>query len=167
MYLELLQDEIHRVKGETAVKKLDEIEINLPFPALLPHEYVPDMKSRMAMYRRLSSVSSEEEAEDAKNELRDRYGEPPPEAMELLGIVRLKSLMRRMGLKALTLGPRGISLAPGKDPVLEPGTILQLVQSRPKEYAILPEGKFVIHGSYTAAENVYAVLRQILQNAMQ
>ncbi len=167
MYLELLQDEIQRLKGGAPSKKLDDIEINIPYPALLPHDFVPDMKSRMALYRRLSFIETEEQAEDAKNELADRYGPPPKEALELLGIVRLKILMRRMGLKSLTLGPKGISISPGKNPILEPGTILMLVQSRPKQYAILPEGKFVIHGSFGSVENIHAVLRQLLQNAMQ
>lgn len=167
MYLELLQDEIHRAKGENVAKELDEVEINVPFPALLPGEYVPDMKSRMALYRRLSLVATEEECEDAKSELVDRYGPLPNETVALLGVVRLKLLMRRMGLKSLTLGPRGISIAPGKDPVLEPGTILMLVQSRPREYSILPEGKFVIHGRFSSADELYNVLRQLLQNAMQ
>lgn len=167
MYLELLQDEIHRAKGEKVSKALDDVEITVPFPALLPNEYVPDMKSRMALYRRLSLVSSEEDCEDAKAELTDRYGPLPDETVTLLGVVRLKLLMRRMGLKSLTLGPKGISIAPGKDPVLEPGTILMLVQSRPREYSILPEGKFVIHGRFSSTDEIHNVLRQLLQNAMQ
>lgn len=167
LYLELLQEEIHRLKGETVAKPLEDIEINLPFPAMLPEKYVPDMKDRLTLYRRLSSLSLEEQIEDARKELADRYGELPREAEELLRVIQLKVLMRRMGLKGLTVGPKGASLSPGKDPLLEPGTILYLVQTHPGDYAILPEGKFVLRGEFRTSSELYDKLRQLLNSATQ
>jgi transcription-repair coupling factor (superfamily II helicase) len=167
MYLELLQEEIHRLKGEEVAEPLEEVEINLPFAAMLPDSYVPDMKDRLALYRRLSSLRLEEQVDDARKELEDRYGTLPPEAEELLCVIQLKVLMRRMGLRGLTVGPKGASLSPGKDPLLEPGTILYLVQSRPSDYAILPEGKFVLKGGFTSSSELYDKLRQLLSAATQ
>jgi len=167
LYLELLQEEIHRLKGEVVAKPLEDVEINLPFPAMLPESYVPDMKDRLTLYRRLSSLRLEEQVEDARKELQDRYGDLPKEANELLRVIQLKVLMRSMGLKALTVGPKGASLSPGKDPLLEPGTILYLVQSRPNDYAILPEGKFVLRGEFRTSSELYDRLRQLLTSATQ
>lgn len=167
MYLELLQEEIHRLKGEEIARPLEDVEINLPFPAMLPESYVPDMKDRLALYRRLSSLRLEEQVEDARKELEDRYGNLPAEANELLRVIQLKVLMRRMGLKSLTVGPKGASLSPGKDPLLETGTILYLVQSRPGDYAILPDGKFVLKGDFRKSQELYDKLRQLLSSATQ
>ena len=72
-----------------------------------------------------------------------------------------------MGLKSLTVGPKGASLSPGKDPLLEPGTILYLVQSRPGDYAILPDGKFVLRGEFRTSSELYDRLRQLLTSATQ
>ena len=105
--------------------------------------------------------------EDARKELKDRYGELPPEAEELLRVIQLKVLMRRMGLKGLTVGPKGASLTAGKDPLLETGTILYLVQSKPEQYAILPEGKFVLKGDFQTSSELYARLRDLLNSATQ
>jgi transcription-repair coupling factor (superfamily II helicase) len=167
LYLELLQEEIHRLKGEEVAKPLEEVEINVPFPAMLPESYVPDTKDRLALYRRLSSLRLEEQVDDARKELEDRYGTLPEEARELLRVIQLKVLMRRMGLKSLTVGPKGASLSPGKDPLLEPGTILYLVQSFPEQYAILPEGKFVLKGAFDTSAGLYDRLRQLLTSATQ
>ncbi|MGZ3657846.1 MAG: transcription-repair coupling factor, partial [Bdellovibrionota bacterium] len=167
MYLELLQEEIHRLKGEEVAKPLEDVEINVPFPAMLPDVYVPDMKDRLALYRRLSSLRLEEQIDDARKELEDRYGTLPPEAQELLRVIQLKVLMRRMGLKGLTVGPKGASLSPGKDPLLEPGTILYLVQSKPDQYAILPGGNFVLKGDFQTSSELYDRLRQLLSSATQ
>jgi transcription-repair coupling factor (superfamily II helicase) len=167
MYIELLQEQVLRLKGETVKAPLEEVEINVPFSALLPQDYVPDMKSRLTLYRRLSAVGTEEEALSARQELEDRYGALPPETEELLWILRLKVLMRRMGLRALALGPKGISLSPGEEPLLNPTMILALVHNHPKEYSILPEGKFVIRGSFHSGSQVFDKLRQILSTSIQ
>ncbi len=167
MYLELLQEEIHRLKGEAIAAPLEDVEINVPFAAMLPESYVPDMKDRLALYRRLSSLRLEEQIEDARRELEDRYGTLPREAGELLRVIQLKVLMRRMGLKSLTVGPKGASLSPGKDPLLEPGTILYLVQNHPNAYAILPDGKFVLRGDFHSSSELHDRLRQLLSSATQ
>ncbi|MGZ3712541.1 MAG: TRCF domain-containing protein, partial [Bdellovibrionota bacterium] len=167
MYIELLQEEIHRLKGEKIAEPLEEVEINVPFYAVLPDDYVPDMKARLSLYRRLSAMRTEEQTDDARKELQDRYGPLPKETEELLCVLRLKVLMRRMGLKTLSLGPKGMSLAPGKDPIFEPALILQLVHTQPKEYSILPDGKFVIQGKFQSASELYDRLRQMLSSCTQ
>lgn len=167
MYIELLQEEVRRLKGEKIAAPLAEVEINVPFHAVLPDEYVPDMKTRLALYRRLSALRTEEETDDARRELEDRYGELPKETEELLCVLRLKVLMRRMGLKTLSLGPKGMSLTPGKDPIFEPAMILQLVHTQPKEYSIQPDGKFVIKGEFRSASELYDRLRQMLTRCTQ
>lgn len=167
MYIELLQEEVRRLKGEKIAEPLAEVEINVPFYAVLPDNYVPDMKARLALYRRLSAMRTEEQTDDARKELEDRYGPLPKETEELLCVLRLKVLMRRMGLKTLSLGPKGMSLTPGKDPIFEPALILQLVHTQPKEYSILPDGKFVIQGSFHSASELYDRLRQMLNNCTQ
>jgi transcription-repair coupling factor (superfamily II helicase) len=167
MYLDLLQGEIQQLKGQKRDVPKEEVEINVPFAAVLPHDYVPDMKARLTLYRRLSAVGTEEETESARQELEDRYGPLPKEAGELLWVLRLKVLMRRMGLKTLSLGPKGISLAAGADPVLSPQVILALVQNRPHEFSILPEGKFVIRGQFQSGSQVFDKLRHLLEISTQ
>lgn len=165
MYVELLQAEVMRLKGVAVAVTPQDVEINLPFTASLPNNYVPEMKSRLVFYRRLSAITSEEEISNAEQELQDRYGPLPKAAQELLWVIRLKVLMRRMGLRSLTLGPKGISLSPGKEPLLSPQMILALVNNYPKEYAILPEGKFVVRGDFRTGSQVFEKIRQIFSQS--
>ncbi len=165
MYVELLQSEVMRLKGVAVAAAPQDVEINLPFTASLPNGYVPEMKSRLVFYRKLSAILSEEEISNAEQELQDRYGQLPKEAQELMWVIRLKVLMRRMGLRSLTLGPKGISLSPGKEPLLSPQMILALVNNYPKEYAILPEGKFVVRGDFRTGSQVFEKIRQIFSQS--
>ncbi|RYZ96679.1 MAG: transcription-repair coupling factor, partial [Proteobacteria bacterium] len=166
MYLDMLQTAIHLLKGEEVAKPKEEVEINVPFTASLPQNYVPDMKGRLLLYRRLSAASSEEEADTIRQELLDRYGALPLEAEELLWIVRLKVLMRRMGLKALTLGPKGVSLVPGKDPTISPSVVISLAHTYPTQYSLMPDGKFVIRGAFSTGGHVYKRIREMFENTI-
>ena len=167
MYVEMLQDEIMRLKGKEVGKKLDDVEINIPFTSLLPEGYIPEMKARLGFYRKISFLSTEEQIIDAEKELADRYGPLPKEASNLMWVVRLKNQLRSMGLKSLSLGSKGISLSPGKDPILEPAMIIGLVQSRPEEYSILPEGKFIIRGNFRSVPELCNVMRNLLLGITQ
>ena len=167
LYLELLQEQIMALRGEKIEYSHGDIEINLSMPALLPETYVPDMKSRLQLYRKLSIVNTEDQVLELEKELRDRYGSLPQEALDLLWVLRLKILLRKLHLQGLNLGPKGVSLVPGKDPLLEPATILHLVNSYPDRYQILPEGKFVIKGAFSSVSEVYDGVRHLWNSTTQ
>ena len=55
-----------------------EPEIRCHLPAFLPEDYVADTGERLVIYKRLSSVATEEELIAMQHELRDRFGPPSP-----------------------------------------------------------------------------------------
>jgi transcription-repair coupling factor (superfamily II helicase) len=59
------------------------VNIDLPWPAFLPRDYVPGQKLRIEVYRRLARLRDVQKLDDFRQELRDRYG-PPPAAAEWL-----------------------------------------------------------------------------------
>src|SRR5207249_5906054 len=65
------------------VKTHMEVTIDLPWPAILPRDYVPGQKQKIEVYRRLSRVRKMDRLDDFRRELRDRYG-PIPRAVEWL-----------------------------------------------------------------------------------
>ncbi len=84
------------------------VQINLPMEAYLPDDYVADELLRLQLYRRLASVTNEEQLEAFRSELQDRFGPLPAEAEDLLYQLRLKLLALRAGVKAITMEERQI-----------------------------------------------------------
>jgi transcription-repair coupling factor (superfamily II helicase) len=66
------------------------VQINLPIDAYLPGDYVADDSLRLQLYRRLAGLTSDEELDDLRTELEDRFGSLPPEAEDLFFQLRLK-----------------------------------------------------------------------------
>ena len=69
----------------------------------LPPEYVPQESERILLYQRLDNMESVAETERFAEHLRDRFGEIPETASELIKVVPLRLTARRLGIERLTM----------------------------------------------------------------
>jgi transcription-repair coupling factor (superfamily II helicase) len=89
LYCQLLENAVRTLQKQPPRVKL-EVDISLPGDAFIPDEYVPDLRLKIDLYRRLSRVSRFDELEDFRTELVDRFGEPPRPVERLLDLTALK-----------------------------------------------------------------------------
>src|SRR5436305_945636 len=97
LYCQLLENSVRQLKQLPAKTPL-EVNIDLPWPAYLPHDYVPGSKQRLEVYRRLARVRDAAKLDDFRQELRDRYGPPPDTAEWLLRQAELRILAAKWGV---------------------------------------------------------------------
>ncbi len=89
LYCELLESAVRKLKRLAPKMKVD-VNIDLPGEALLPDDYVPDLRMKIDMYRRMSRIASLEDVESLREELNDRFGRPPESVLHLLALAELK-----------------------------------------------------------------------------
>ncbi|HWB08351.1 MAG TPA: transcription-repair coupling factor [Pirellulales bacterium] len=82
LYCDLLEKTIRKLK-HLPPKLTIEVNVDLPGEAYLPRRYVPDMRLKIDLYRRLARVTTLVELRDFAAELSDRFG-PRPEVVERL-----------------------------------------------------------------------------------
>jgi transcription-repair coupling factor (superfamily II helicase) len=82
LYCQLLENAVRALKHQPP-RVAVEVNVDLPWPAYLPRDYVPGQKLRIEVYRRLSRLRDPAKLADFRQELRDRYG-PTPEPVEWL-----------------------------------------------------------------------------------
>ena len=97
LYLKLLEEAVQEEKGETPKPRVD-CAAELLLSANLPSDYVPDAGQRIDLYRRIALIRTEEQRSDMLDELIDRFGEPPEEAVALLDIALLRSQASEKGI---------------------------------------------------------------------
>ena len=90
LYLKLLEEAVLEEKGQTPAPRV-ECAADLTLSANLPADYVADPGQRVDLYRRIALIRSEDARSDLLDELIDRYGEPPAEAVALLDIALLRA----------------------------------------------------------------------------
>ncbi|WP_220793598.1 transcription-repair coupling factor [Nocardioides stalactiti] len=92
--------------------QLDEVRIELPVDAHLPHDYIPSERLRLEMYKRLSEVRTDADVDEISEELDDRYGEPPMPVVALMLVARFRARARQAGLKEITVLGKNMRFAP-------------------------------------------------------
>ncbi len=111
-------------------------EVELGLPALLPEDYVPDVHTRLILYKRISSAPSAEALRDLEIELVDRFGLLPAPAKALFEAARLRLKLTPLGIRKLELGPGGGRLVFGPQPQLDIEALVRLVQTDPRMYKL-------------------------------
>ncbi len=100
-WVELLEDAIAEARGQSERERLDP-EVELGRPALLPESYVPAVEERLLFYRRLAMARDVEAVRAVMEELEDRLGEPPPEALALGRLLEVRCRCRALGIRRLS-----------------------------------------------------------------
>ena len=100
LYLKLLEEAVQEEKGETPKPRVD-CAAELLLDANLPAGYVPDAGQRVDLYRRIALIRTGEQKSDMLDELIDRFGEPPREAVSLLDIALLRSRASEEGISEI------------------------------------------------------------------
>lgn len=140
LYMEMLEQAVNAIKsgkqpGDDLIINQG-TEVNLHVPALIPADYLPDVNSRLTLYKRIASARDEAQLRDLQIEMIDRFGLLPD---------AVKNLFRQTGLK-LKLTPLGIAKLDAADEAgriefaaetcIDPFTLVKLVQTQPASYKL-------------------------------
>ncbi|HUS24746.1 MAG TPA: transcription-repair coupling factor [Candidatus Binatia bacterium] len=145
LYAELLAEAVASIRagrlGEPAAAR--DVEVDLGVTALLPDDYIPDVHTRLVLYKRLAECPDPDALGDFVSEMVDRFGSLPPPAVALADAARLRLRARRLGVAKVRAGGRGITLDFGLQTAIEPARLIRLIQSQPKVYRL--EGQQRLH----------------------
>ena len=89
MYCELLEAAVSRLQHKPPKSQID-VTIDLPGEAYLTTDYVPDMRTKIDLYRRFTRIASDEDLQQLVEELRDRFGPLPKPVQRLMELQALR-----------------------------------------------------------------------------
>ena len=113
LYVRLVGEAVSEFRQDGhGAEEIDEIRIELPVDAHLPHDYVPSERLRLEMYKRLAEVREDADVDLLREEMRDRYGEPPAPVERLLAVARFRARCRRARVGEVTMQGKYIRFAP-------------------------------------------------------
>jgi transcription-repair coupling factor (superfamily II helicase) len=102
LYTQMLAQAVQQMKGEAKLETVPAVSdkgilIDLPLPAYLPNDWIPEMILRLQIYRRVGSLTNLEDVDAMREELRDRFGPLPPAVEGLLYQIDVKLLAHQAG----------------------------------------------------------------------
>ncbi len=113
LYIKLLNQAVLEEKGEEQAPETD-CAVSIDLDAYLPERYVPFPAQRMALYKKIAQVASDEDVSDVTDELLDRFGEPPVETENLLRIALIHNRASKCGITVLRQTGSEIHIYPQK-----------------------------------------------------
>ncbi|MBE9050291.1 transcription-repair coupling factor [Nostocales cyanobacterium LEGE 11386] len=100
LYMEMLEEAIREIRGQE-IPKVDDTQIDLNLTAFIPADYIPDVDQKMSAYRAVAAAKSPEELKLIAAEWGDRYGTLPVPANQLLRVMELKQLAKKLGFSRI------------------------------------------------------------------
>ncbi|MHB8594380.1 MAG: transcription-repair coupling factor, partial [Acidimicrobiales bacterium] len=104
LYVQMVAEAVAELKGEPARESVG-VTIDVPSDAHLPADYVVREDLRLEAYRRLASVTTDEEVADIRAEWLDRFGPLPAPAEGLLTVAELRVECLRTGIREVSATP--------------------------------------------------------------
>jgi len=140
LYTELLERAVKSIRSgkipdlDPSVRHGAEVELHVP--ALIPEDYLPDVHARLTLYKRIASARDEDALKELQVEMVDRFGLLPDQTRQLFAVTELKLEATRLGLRKLELGANGGRVHFQSQPNVDPMSIIRMIQSQPKIYAM-------------------------------
>jgi len=100
LYMEMLEESLREIRGQE-IPQVDDTQIDLNLTAFIPSDYIPDLDQKMSAYRAIAATKSKQELNQIAAEWSDRYGPIPTAADQLLRVMELKHLAKKLGFSRI------------------------------------------------------------------
>ena len=138
LYTELLERAVRSIRQgklpDADAQEARGAEVDLHVPALIPEDYLPDVHTRLTLYKRISGARDAAGLRELQVEMIDRFGLLPDPAKNLFAIAELKLAATELGIRKIDLGANGGRIEFVDKPSVDPMAVIQLIQGQPKKY---------------------------------
>ncbi|HEY5420738.1 MAG TPA: transcription-repair coupling factor [Marmoricola sp.] len=171
LYVRLVGEAVGEFRQDgSQPEALQEMRIEIPVDAHLPHGYIGSERLRLEMYKRLSEVRSDDDVALLREEMLDRYGEPSPEVARLLEVARFRGRARQAGLTEVQAQGRFVRFAPVD---LPDSAVVRLNRLHPKSVVkaglrtmLVPRPLSGSHGGPPRDEELLAWTRKVIDTVI-
>ena len=166
LYTELLERAVRSIK-QGRIPDLDDAdrhgaEVELHIPALIPDDYLPDVHTRLTLYKRIASASDAEALRELQVEMIDRFGLLPDPLKNLFAVAELRNAATALGVRKLELGERGGRIRFVPQPKIDPMTIIRMIQGQPRVFQMDGPDKLRLKLELPGATERLAAARDLL-----
>jgi transcription-repair coupling factor (superfamily II helicase) len=139
-------------------------EINLHQPALIPEDYLPDINTRLILYKRIAAAADEQALRAIQVEMIDRFGLLPQQVKNLVQVARLRIRADALGIAGIEVGPGVANIVFRESSRVNPLSLVKLVQSDPRGYQLAGSMRLRFKRSLEEPEQRQQFVDQLLDN---
>lgn len=168
LYTELLDNAVAAIKSGKQPELEQRIdtgpEIDLHESALIPEDYLPDVHTRLVLYKRIASAENSDELRDLQIEMIDRFGLLPDSTKHLFGISELKQSASKIGIEKIIFAASTGRLQFSNEPNVDPAKLIGLIQQQPQVYQLDGPQKLRFNKKLDSTEQKVEFILDLLQS---
>jgi transcription-repair coupling factor (superfamily II helicase) len=171
LYMDMLDQAVEALKEgkepslESALAEQTDIDLRLP--ALFPDDYIPDVNTRLSLYKKLAGCKDERAVNELQIELIDRFGLLPQSAKNLLDMAMLKIKAKQIGISKIEGTNKGGFVEFSQKTQIDPSFIIKLIQAQPKIYKLDGPQKLKFNVPTESAKDRLELFNRILTEFSQ
>ncbi len=100
LYLKLLEEAVQKLQDSDFVA-VEDVWLELEYTGFIPDSYIPLAQTKMEVYKKIASISAQDELERVYAELEDRFGPIPDEVSSLLSLAEIRIMCRKLSIASL------------------------------------------------------------------
>lgn len=168
LYLEMLEQAVKALKsGQTPDFNLSAqagAEVNLHLAALIPADYLPDVNTRLTLYKRIANCSDDHQLKELQVEMIDRFGLLPEPLKTLFRQTSLKLKLSALGIAKLDANEQNGRLEFAAQTTINPYSLIKLVQAQPNIFKLDGGHTLTFKLPMHSVEQRFNQIEQLLSN---
>jgi transcription-repair coupling factor (superfamily II helicase) len=165
LYTQMMEEAMAELRGEALSPEPDTL-ITMRASAFIPEDYISDVSLRLAAYKEISAALDEAQLNDIADGLRDRYGELPEPAANLLEIMGVKLVAKKAGVARIDAGRENLSITFAESAAVSPDRVMVLLKKSKGRIRLVPEYTLLValpdESLKTASEAAKKCLHELL-----
>ncbi len=136
LYMQMLDEAVAAMEeasdGSSASEEWEPVRLDVSVDAYVPSDYIPYEQAKVDVHRRIAGAREVADLAVLRDELEDRFGEPPEPLVNLISIQQARIKFGQAGATAVTIRTDRLSMTP-----------IEMDSSRAKAYrAAIPEALY-------------------------
>ena len=138
LYVKLLNEAVERLIAQKDYKVQTEVLMEMEYTGFIPDSYVTVPQIKMEIYKKIASISTDEEFESILSELDDRFGPIPDEVSSLLSLAEIRIICKKLSIKSIKEKNGEISIEFAKLETIPIDKTLKLISDNPGSIRLNP-----------------------------
>ncbi len=157
LYMEMLLDAVKAIREgrmpSSGPEREDTVEISLRIPALIPEDYLPDVHTRLILYKRIASCRDSDALDELQVEMIDRFGllPAPLKSMFRLGAIKLRA--RHFGIRKIDATAAGGRVEFAANAQVDTAALVRLIETEPANFGLGGANQLQLKAEFLAAKD--------------
>lgn len=166
LYMDMLEQAVAALKSgkEPALDKPLQhgVEIDLQLSALIPADYLPDVHSRLTLYKRIANTKEQDSLRELQVEMIDRFGLLPQATKNLFQVTELKLQAHKLGICKIEANKTNGRIEFEPNPKIDPMRIITLIQKESAHFKLDGPDKLKFNFAMTEPQERIRVITELL-----